>query len=258
LFAEAADHLDRAIRSGDGDCPVRAAEQATNYRVRAAMQDWTGAEKKTTALRDEVIGRIEKARDWLGFICDQAPTAERLSIIGSANKRLAMLSTGSPRAARLADMAAQYRDAFDRQEGQFRSYTFNNWAVACLLLARIDPKQANGAWKGALEVQCRQQLAEAEKTYAEDPQLWNATALGDLRLVQLLLADGDAAQCERIGAEAAKAYGDAFSRGASPRELASIREHLDFLVELAGDPALKGRAWSKDVRAALEAVRRAL
>ena len=46
-------------------------------------------------------------------------------------------------------------------------------------------------------------------------------------------------------------YQAAAQRGASPREYASVLEHLDFVVELAGTASLPAAEAIKSVRAAL-------
>ena len=75
--------------------------------------------------------------------------------------------------------------------------------------------------------------------------------LGDLALVQLLLAVPDGAACQRHAERAADAYRAALARGASLREAGSVREHLEFLIELT-------ETWPESAGEALAAVRAAL
>ena len=181
----------------------------------------------------------------------RSPSPGRLTLLGSACKRLAWVQTErGPRVEALLNMAQYYRDAFDASH-QDDCYSFNNWAVACLLLEALDPAYRRGDWHSTLADLCEHQAVLAARRNEENPSLWAATGLGDLDVVQLLLASADAAECARRGASAAERYAMAFARGASPREVASIREHLDFLIELTGD-------WPAAVRDALQVVRRAL
>lgn len=263
LFVEACEWLDRALRSSYGDCPVRAAEQIANYQVRLAAADWSalraqGGDADSTALqvsRAELAERIEAALFQLDAINTRAPTYERLVLLGGACKRLAWVQVGRPRAEALLNMAQYYREAFDLEDDD-DVYAFVNWAIACLLLRRLDPERAAGDWLGVLAAMCERQLAATRAALQESPQLWLATGLADLQVVRLLLSADDArAAHAALGREAAAQYAAAFARGASPREVASIQEHLDFLVELTGDPAAP---WPAVVREALAAMRRAI
>ncbi|WP_341888644.1 CHAT domain-containing protein [Variovorax sp. YR752] len=264
LFDEAVDWLDRALRAGSGDCPVRAAEQHANYQVRLASAEWSrvhaqaGAAADALALQARRAGiaeRIEAALYQLDVINTRAPTYERLVLLGGACKRLAWVQTGRPRVEALLNMAQYYRQAYDLDDDD-DVYAFNNWAVACLLLRRLDPERAAGNWLGALAALCERQIAATRRDAEESPQLWLATGQGDLQLVRLLLAADDAkAGHETIGRGAAELYSAAFARGASPREIASIQEHLDFLIALTADEAAP---WPAAVRDALAAVRRSM
>ncbi|WP_298824455.1 CHAT domain-containing protein [uncultured Piscinibacter sp.] len=262
MFEEAAEWLDRALRCGSGDCPVRAAEQYANYQVRLATTEWSrvraasaGTESAVLqAQRAELAERIETALYQLDVINTRAPTYERQVLLGGACKRLAWVQSGRPRIEALLNMAQYFRMAYDLKSGD-DAYAFNNWALACLLLERLDAERAAGNWRPALAALCERQAAATRRALEESPQLWLATGLGDLQVVRLLLAARDRAGHEAIGRAAAEDYSAAFARGASPREVASIQEHLDFLIEITADPAAP---WPAAVRDALGAVRRSM
>ena len=263
LFEESVEWLDRALRAGTGDCPVRAAEQFANYQVRLASQEWSRLHADAAAADDPALQarraalaeRIEAALYQLDVINTRAPTYERLVLLGSACKRLAWVQTGSARVEALLNMAQYYRTAHDLDDDD-DVYGFNNWAVACLLLRRLDPERAAGQWLGALAAQCERQIASTQRQADESPQLWLATGLGDLQLLRLLLAaDDPKADHEALGRTAGELYSAAFARGASPREIASIQEHVDFLIELTADAAAP---WPAAVRETLASVRRAM
>jgi hypothetical protein len=261
MFEDAIEWLNRALAGSVGDCPLRAVEQCANFRVRLAAREWselraaalagsvspTDLTKQQARLADEIESTIGE----LDLINMRSPSPGRLTLLGSACKRLAWVQTErGPRVEALLNMAQYYRDAFDASH-QDDCYSFNNWAVACLLLEALDPAYRRGDWHSTLADLCEHQAVLAARRNEENPSLWAATGLGDLDVVQLLLASADAAECARRGASAAERYAMAFARGASPREVASIREHLDFLIELTGD-------WPAAVRDALQVVRRAL
>lgn len=261
LYEPACEWLDRALRSGSGDCPVRAAEQHANFQVRLAAQAWTapagrtGTATQREARRAELAERIEAALFQLDAINTRAPTYERLVLLGGACKRLAWVQQGRPRIEALLNMAQYYREAHDFDPDD-DVYAFVNWAVACLLLRRLDPERAAGDWLGALAAMCERHVAATRAALGESPSLWLATGLADLQVLRLLLvADEPGAAHEALGQEAAAQYAAAFARGASLREVASIHEHVDFLVELTADAAAP---WPASVREALAALRRAI
>jgi hypothetical protein len=161
-----------------------------------------------------------------------------------------VLTDRAPRIEALLNMAQYYRQAFEVCK-QDDSYALNNWAVACLLLEGIDPEYARGDWHTALADLCKRQAELTGKANEENPSLWTATGLADLELVQLLLARDDKGASAQHAQRAASLYAAAFARGASPREIASIQENLDFLVELT-------TAWPAPLRNALESIRRSL
>jgi hypothetical protein len=263
LFADAVQWLDDALAASPADCPVRAVEQCANFKVRLAAQEWaelraadpggaTGAH--ALELRDKqaaLAERIEESIRELDLINLRSQSPERLALLGGACKRLAWVQTErQPRIEALLNMAQYYRQAFDLC-AQDDSYALNNWGTGCLLLAAIDPQYAKGDWQSALADLCKRQAELNGKRNDEDPTLWLATGLADLEVVQLLLARDDKAAVAQRGQRATRLYQAAFARGASPREVASIRENVDFLVEMC-------RGWPAAVRSALDAIRRSL
>ncbi len=269
MFVEAVEWLNRALEASDGECPVSAAEQCANFQVRLAAQEWAALRSHQRAVADDdpkaqvqrsaIAERIEKALRELDVIHTRAATFNRETLLGSACKRLAWVQAGRPRNEALLNMAAYYRKAFDRQK-QEDAYAFNNWAVACLLLERIDPAYERGNWHAELASLCERQAEVTRRQIADDPKFWLESGLADLQIVELLLAAGSAdekTRCAALAKTAAAQYASAFARGASLREVASIQEHLDFLVALTDRDAVpRLRSWPAPVRDALEAIRR--
>lgn len=251
LFPEALSWLERALGARDGDCPVRAVEQAANLRVRLAAARALTLPRDDFAALDAVADEIEGTIRELDFINQRAVTPERLLLLGSACKRLAWVRRDrAPRVEALLNMAQYYRSALDLRGGD-DSQSMANWGTACLLLQRLAPDMAAGDWHGALQDLLASQRERNAARLADTPDFWAAAGQGDLTLVRLLMAAHDGAACRSLGAAAAEDYRDALSRGASPRELSSIREHLQFLGDLTAD-------WPEAVGEALDAVAAAL
>ena len=263
LFTEAVQWLNTALAAAKGECPIRAVEQCANFQVRLAAEEWadlrttrvtsdSGKQMKALLARQgELVERIEAAIGELDLINRRASTPERLSLLGGACKRLAWVQTDpAPRAEALLNMAQYYRSALDANN-QNDSYALSNWAVACLLLARIDARYEKGDWRAPLADMCQRQAELTGKSNEQEPSLWKATGLADIEVVQLLLDAGDKNKCEQHADRAIELYRAAFARGASLREIASNQEHLDFLLGLT-------TAWPANVGSAVERIRRAL
>jgi hypothetical protein len=270
LFDQAARWLTEALAAAGGDCPVRAAEQAANFRVRAAAMHWqtlqreAGRQGPTAGQRAALVAQITAARDDLRLLCHLGSTAERLALLGGASKRLAWVSVGEDRLQALKEMAGYYQQAASAHSPP-SGYHFCNEAIAQLLLQGLDTRRARSApLVQALRSQCDAVEAATRQAMARQPDIWLATGLGDLQLTRLLLeAPEDHEAAAAWAAAAVDRYADALARGASLREQASQREHLDFLITLTADqgPAKTRRrtpSWPPAVRQALVTVRQAL
>ncbi len=263
LFAEAVACFNTALAAAVGDCPVRAAEQCANFVVRLAADEWQQAQQKRLSaakraqLQTELAERIETAIRELEIINGRANTHERFVLLGGAAKRLASVQDQpEPRLQALHSMVRYYRQALDLKQ-QDDTYALSNWALACVLVRKLDANDTGGEWEEVLKSQCREQ-AEREATREREaqaehrkPDIWSASGQADLALVLLLLSADDALACERYAQQAIGAYADALARGASPREASSLREHLDFLVEQTAH-------WGEPVAQALKVVRASL
>lgn len=243
-YAEAVDWLENALRAEHGDCPVRAAEQCANFRIRLSGQRWlefqeTEETAEAEQIRQELIQEILNAIHELDLINQRAPTTERLSLLGSACKRLAwMQDKASPRLDALADMANYYWKAYDlgkKQDKEENPYPFSNWAMAKVLAFKVG--QNGGDWQVTLEDDCRRMIQIARERIDKKPNFWDSVGQADCELVLWLVAqDGMVVKDEEAHKEAyriAELYRIAGQRGASPREYASVKEHLDFVVALS-------------------------
>ncbi len=254
-YAEGIEWLNKALHAGVGDCPIRAVEQCANFQVRLAGQRWqdlrTGRRRIAKTQRQRLVADIQLAIGELDTICRRAPTAERLSLLGSACKRLAWIGAdNATRLAALAGMADYYHEAF-RMGQEANPYPFANWAVATVLVAALDDTRGN-AWRPVLESQCQRMIVVANERNQATPNFWDTAGTADCELARLLLQPNKGAKqtvetVDRIVA----LYRAAAQRGASPREVASLLEHLDFVADLAVTVSLPAADAVKGIRAAL-------
>jgi pimeloyl-ACP methyl ester carboxylesterase len=237
-YGEAVHWLEKSMKAEKGECSLRAVEQWANFEVRLAGEKWqkiqeSGAEKEVAELRATLIERIRTAIAELDRICRLAATAERLKLLGSACKRLAWLQTDKERRLEaLVDMANYYWKAYERQD-KTEPYPFTNWAVAKLLAVQFDAR-LSGDWTNTMSNDVSRLLDAAQARNETDPTFWNGVAAGDCELVRLLDASRRKAKNGRPSAERiVELYRAAARRGASPRQFASVCEHLDFVIALS-------------------------
>lgn len=238
-YAEAVKSLEKALVAIHGDCPVRALEQCANFRVRLSEQRWRELREKSDAAaapqRRELIGELHKAILELDLLNQRAPTSERLSLLGSACKRLAWVQVDpAQRLEALVNMANYYRQSYElgSKQGEEDPYPFTNWAVAKVLALRLDAGQ-DVDWRKTLEDDCRNMSKIARERNEKKPNFWDAVGSADCELVLLLLqVELNPQEANQAALRIAEQYCSAGERGVSPREFASVKEHLDFVVTL--------------------------
>ena len=252
-WANAVKWLDKALNAEQGDCPVRTVEQCANFRVRLSGERWAllratpdSAEKE--AGRQDLIVQIEQAILELDRVSLRAPTPERLSLIGSAYKRLAWLQSDTgPRLEALVNMANCYWQAHElilkkaKEKNEHPvSYGFTNWATAKVLCEFYD-LEPDKAWRKTLEDDCQQMIEAAQARNQNNPNYWDSAAEADCELLLLLAQGVVAAEGVELAKAAndaadriAKRYRAAAQRGSSPREYASVLEQMDFVIALSG------------------------
>ncbi|HYN79689.1 MAG TPA: CHAT domain-containing protein, partial [Lamprocystis sp. (in: g-proteobacteria)] len=251
-WKEAATWLDQALAAEIGDCPVRVVEYGNEFRVRVIGDEWRTLRAAPEGYRKEdgrqaLVGRVEQCIAELIIVCQRAATAQRLTVIGLACRQLAWLQT-EPRGRleALVNMANFLERALAKSEQADAQY-FPLWAAAKLLALGLDADRG-GDWQARLPDDLRRMSAEAARLNEQDPSFRNGVAVAyndtALLLTQPDPAPGDvAAVIDR--------YQEVFRRGASPREVASVHESLDFLIDLGdGLPAPVVRALG-EIRAAL-------
>jgi hypothetical protein len=231
--------LEKALTGAKGDCPIRAVEQCANYKVRQAADEWLEIadkpDKQREGKRQEFVETIESAILEMDHLFRRAETEERLSLLGSACKRLVLVQNEpEQRKEALLNMANYYRWAIDMSDGA-KSYPFTNWATAQLLINRLDP-DLEEIDLGKLNNDAQRLEEELEARLAKTPNFWDSASLADIELVRLLARCDDrdklSQACQALVDRIITIYRNAIQRGASPRETASVMENLEFLLTL--------------------------
>jgi len=243
--------LNLALCAEEGSASIAVIEQRANYRVRLATARFkalpASRAKDPTARARPLIKEISDCIAELEHLRMLGDTTERLHLLGAANKRLAAIHAllGNNRECidALAQMAAHHHAALERARtlgDSSPSYSYTNWATATLLLG-IRQRKAVTERSVGLATTGAQLLAAARVDQDEDPDFWEALTPGDFCCLRLLAhapalsADGKALAALTLDTQ--RAYRDAIARGASPRQVSSIREHLDFMISVLRGPA---------------------
>jgi tetratricopeptide (TPR) repeat protein len=232
-FETAVKHLDLALKANKAALTVRAVEQRANYRCKWAVEIDQVGKKGRDAL--DPIAMINESIRELEAIKSFGSTAERLCLLGSAFKRLAILSKGEDRIKALTSMEQYYKDAHDLAynagNGKLDSYPLLNWLTAQIIHHRYSD-EGNRVLPKKLLSDIQMLCARAEAAAAErdnvEPDIWNSLTESDALLVRAL-AQGNIK--EAVG-DIVAGYKRAKERGASPRQFGSVIEHLDFVTRM--------------------------
>jgi len=232
---------EKALAADDALVRVKDIEQLTNLEIRLAAEKWKNDKNAAKALQkiDRSIQRMRSLIEGLtrkatGEGVEQpALTVERLSILGSAYKRKALISE-EKRLESLERMGRRYKKAFklEKSSGKFNCYPLLNWIAAELAASWQDEdgrqslateqKEKFRVWLG----RARQEL---EADLARQKNFWTEVMLADAELLQVLLE-------ERLDDTVLDMIGDQYLQArkrSSPREFESVVDQLEFLLEMA-------------------------
>lgn len=229
-YDAAVSHYENARRSEDADAPIRALEQEANLRARAAAQKCAAAanEEDVKIAQAKFLLEIEAALELVHAALALGKTAERYAIEASIYKRKAEWAP-SPESMResLTAMRTAYRNAIavPGQSGSQYANSFLNWIIARIVLRWFDvdePALSAADWK-AIEDEIR----KGRIRVAADPAFWNAMIEPDALLAQYLASFQGGQAINSVYRRATEEFG-------SPREVATVVEHLSFIRKMAG------------------------
>jgi len=234
---------ERAFAQEDGGLTMQDMEQWTNCECRIAVSEWRASTAQAAARTGrrrgprkppEFLARISSAIARLDRLNPdvQAHTNERLSVLGSAYKRLAWMKRGR-RIKALREARDRYRRAATAKDGT--NYALVNWGALDLVLnwQQRSPYVQSGA-PSDLDQRLISARAALEAKIEREPDLWDLAAYADLTLL-LRLRSGPLIAGPDTATEEKKLV-DSYCevrRLANAREDATVVEQLEFLADMA-------------------------
>ena len=226
-FPQAIALYQRVLADEYGSASFQAAEQLSNLEARQAVVLFRADAKVSRA---DARRLIRQASTRLNRLLLLGKTTERLNLLGSLEKRRALISRGPARKKALAAMQKNYQTACDQTPTAKHSenfYSSSNALLAELLLTLLANKPTKDLgekieqWRLALE-------ARHTGTPPDELDFWAAASLADGLLLQSL-ATGTLASTQT---EISKAYQNARAHGATLKQTKTIEEHLDFIATI--------------------------
>jgi hypothetical protein len=240
LFEQAMAAFKKSLTMENSDVAFKTVEQLANLQCRYAVElarapARNGKRAKKPAEQAEPQRLIAQAITLVESLIQvsalsgvEEGTREQRALLGSAYKRLALISTGKDRREALQLMAEHYRAAYECAEkaGQPDSYSLLNLIVSRQLLRKLFPSRTKEANDLAELLNRADSIVKAKSGAERD--FWDVVAYADYCLARSLVEETLPSQASQI----VQAYLDAGARAGSPRENRSMLEHFEFLLEL--------------------------
>ena len=218
---------ERALSSNDGSATQRALEQLLNLRARKALADVRQAGSGGAELQ-RGRAEIEAALAELRPLAQRRPTIERLSLLGSALKRLGMLEAIAGRASAETRALTQALQAYQQAEMLARSHldpgmfypALNRMAIEQVLAAQ---RGKASTWDAGAAAHVRANLLDLQR---RAPDFWNHVGLVELGMYEALALGQLAARLPAISA----GYEDIARRVTAPWLWASASDQAGFVL----------------------------
>ena len=242
LFPQAIAQYERALAAEDGAVSLQAAEQLSNLEVCQAVALFRPGAKVARAAAERLIRR---AAARLARLLALGKTTERLNLLGSLEKRRALISTGQAVPRALKAMQKNYQLALEQTPPAERPKNFYSASNALLARVLLEILASKRTPKLLAEIDAWLLLLEAQTTGASAGELdfWSAAILADGPLLRHLAA-GDLAAAK---ADLIRRYRNAKDPGATVKQVRSVLAHLDFIADVL-TPSAAGRRFADTVK----------
>jgi CHAT domain-containing protein len=210
---------------------VKAIEIYCNIRAKLCVKNWqTGIEKnKQLSNMDKVIADLKQ-------LLNMSPTSERLSLLGSAYKRKAIMSINNTDTVKQLMISADYyKKAFNMPDNCNKTYSLINLLeiekILQLVKNNTGIKNFIKKYKFATPVQAKEAIANAVKEMMDedaDMDFWNEAGKANVLLCSWLMeGKNTAALTDKLIIDAYNKVWD--FEGSQNKKIGEI-EHFDFLI----------------------------
>ncbi len=239
-FDSAIEYLRRALQVDDSLVSFKDVETLANLEARQALRIWRERQApEAIPLIDTAIGRLKalvRVAEPDGPASDRSlaksggATRERLSLLGSAYKRKALMTTGPTQTGLLQESLACYRSAYARDGN---AYPLVNALMLELILGWKSARGSSVSARAGLNTEARTLATTMMAATANQRDFWTASLLADATFVEVLTRPGfESAAIDGVRDR----YLEARQRG-SPREFRSVIDQLDVLIGMAASQA---------------------
>ena len=225
-FVRAIDYYERAEAAEDGNLKLVDIEQWANLEIRYAA---SVAREKGTRNSQAMTEFSRLAGRGIDRLKSLKPTAERLRLLGSAYKRIALVSPAD-RSNALKEMTEQYSAAYtlEQKAGRFDPYAFLN--IRAGEIATVIHEGQNVTRRmGQIHEHLVERAAEFQADIEGKEDFWGIVKVIDFKLLLAITTrPSDFLELNSLARE----YKDA-KRFASRREFASVMDQVVFLQTIA-------------------------
>ncbi len=231
-YENAITRLESLLSMEQAGFSLKALEKYCNLRAKLCVKNWqAGKEKSKQPVKmDKVISDLKQ-------LLNLSPTAERLSLMGSAYKRKAMISaTNADKVKALILAAGYYKQAYNMPQNNNPAYSLVNWLEVEKILFLIKSKPGSSSiikkYKFASPQQTKADIAVAiaKMTNADaDMDYWNEIAKANALLCAWLMEGKNTK--ELTDKMVVDAYKKVWNIVGSQNKKVSEIEHFDFLIE---------------------------
>jgi CHAT domain-containing protein len=216
---------------------LKALEKYCNLRAKLCVKNWQSAKEKNKqpAKMDKVIADLKQ-------LINMSPTAERLSLMGSAYKRKAMISTGNTdKIKALITAAGYYKQAFNMPQNSNKNYSLINLMEIEKILLQAKTKT------GVSSIIKKYRFIPPQKAKADiadaigkminadaDMDFWNEISIANAKLCAWLMETK-----EFTDKMVVDAYKKVWNIAGSQNKKIAEMEHFDFLIAAYTDLAKK-------------------
>lgn len=239
---EAIKYYRAALKENDNNTSLKSIEQLANLQARLAVKQWQ-ADSSASADDDEDPTPLDLINDSISML-DQllqfGETSERLSIVASAYKRMAWVSSKSARTKALSQMEDYYKKASAASPDD--TYPLFNYLTAHTIV-NWDKNNTDEVMQAKI-----QDLDVSTTSNQQQTNFWKLAEYADFQLLKHLSQE----TLVENKSEIISSYLNAKKRAGSPREFSSVTEHIEFLSLMAESQISTGKRKNKIVGALRE------